>query len=66
VNELLKQLTVVKPTNPLMFSIPGVSNLIGLALTDSFVAIDRHRFPDSHLTKKCMVSKYLSPMRLRR
>jgi len=46
VNELLKQLTVVKPTNPLMFSIPGVSNLIGLALTDSFIDYRRKRIGD--------------------
>ncbi len=46
VNELLKQLTVVKPTNPLMFSIPGVSNLIGLALTDSFIDYRRKRVGD--------------------
>ena len=46
VNELLKQLTVVKPTNPLMFSIPGVSNLVGLALTDSFIDYRRKRIGD--------------------
>lgn len=46
VHELLKQLTVVKPTNPLMFSIPGVSNLVGLALTDSFIDYRRKRIGD--------------------
>jgi len=45
-NELLKQLTVVKPTNPLVFSIPGVSNLMGLALTDSFIDYRRKRIGD--------------------
>ena len=46
VHELLKQLSVLKPTNPLMFSIPGVSNLIGLALTDSFIDYRRKRIGD--------------------
>ena len=46
VHELLKQLTVVKPTNPLMFSIPGVSSLVGLALTDSFIDSRRKRVGD--------------------
>jgi len=46
VHELLKQLTVVKPTNPLMFSIPGVSSLVGLALTDSFIDSRRKRIGD--------------------
>ena len=46
VHELLKQLTVVKPTNPLMFSIPGVSSLVGLALTDSFIDYRRKRIGD--------------------
>ena len=46
VNELLKQLTVVKPSNPLMFSIPGVTNLVGLALADSFIDYRRKRLGD--------------------
>jgi hypothetical protein len=46
VNELLKQLAVVKPTNPLMFSIPGVSNLVGLSLADSFIDYRRKRIGD--------------------
>ncbi len=46
VNELLKQLTVVKPSNPLMFSIPGVTNLVGLALADSFIDYRRKRIGD--------------------
>ena len=46
VNELLKQLAVVKPANPLMFSISGVSNLVGLALADSFIDYRRKRIGD--------------------
>jgi hypothetical protein len=46
VNELLKQLAVVKPTNPLMFTIPGVSNLVGLSLADSFIDYRRKRIGD--------------------
>jgi len=46
VNELLKQLAVVKPSNPLMFTIPGVSNLAGLSLADSFIDYRRKRIGD--------------------
>ena len=46
VNELLKQLAVVKPANPLMFSISGVSNLVGLTLVDSFIDYRRKRIGD--------------------
>lgn len=46
VNELLKQLAVVKPTCPLTFSIPGVTNLQGLAFADSFIDYRRKRIND--------------------
>jgi hypothetical protein len=46
VNELLKQLAVVKPICPLMFSIPGVTNLQGLAFADSFIDYRRKRIND--------------------
>ncbi|HYT16302.1 MAG TPA: hypothetical protein VEL80_07975 [Burkholderiales bacterium] len=46
VNELLKQLTVLKPKSPLMFSIPYVVNLQGLALADSFIDYRRKRIND--------------------
>ena len=46
VNELLKQLTVLKPKSPLMYSIPGVTNLQGLALADSFIDYRRKRIKD--------------------
>jgi len=46
VNELLKQLAVVKPVNPLMFSIPGVANLQSLKFADSFIDYRRRRIGD--------------------
>lgn len=46
VNELLKQLAVVKPTSPLMFSIPGVTNFQGLGFADSFIDYRRKRVGD--------------------
>jgi hypothetical protein len=46
VNELLKQLEVLKPTSPLMFSIPGVANFVGLAVADSFIDYRRKRIGD--------------------
>jgi hypothetical protein len=46
VNDLLKQLEVLKPTSPLMYSIPGVSNFVGLAVADSFIDYRRKRIGD--------------------
>ncbi|MGB7543440.1 MAG: hypothetical protein WBM28_15680 [Burkholderiales bacterium] len=46
VNELLKQLAVLKPASPLMFSISGVTNLQGLAFADSFIDYRRKRIND--------------------
>jgi len=46
VNDLLKQLVVVKPANPLIFSIPGVASLQGLTFADSFIDYRRKRIAD--------------------
>jgi hypothetical protein len=46
VNELLKQLEILKPTSPLMYSIPGVANFVGLAVADSFIDYRRKRIND--------------------
>lgn len=45
-NELLKQLTVVKPTNPLVFTIPGVGELKELKFTETFIDFRKKRLAD--------------------
>ncbi len=46
VSELLKQLVVVKPINPLVFVIPGVGELKELKFTDSFIDYRKKRLND--------------------
>lgn len=46
VNELLKQLAVVEPTNPLVFTIPGIGALKELKFTDSFIDYRKKRMAD--------------------
>ena len=45
-NELLKQLAVLKPVNPTFFSIPGIGDLKDLGFTDSFIDYRRKRMND--------------------
>ena len=45
-NDLLKQLAVLKPENPLVFSIPGVGDLKGLRLAESFIDYRKKRIDD--------------------
>lgn len=46
VHELLKQLAVVKPTSPLVYSIPGVGEFRNLAFSESFIDYRRKRIND--------------------
>jgi hypothetical protein len=46
VNELLKQLAVLKPASPLVFTVPGVGELKGLSFVDSFIDYRRKRIDD--------------------
>lgn len=46
VNDLLKQLAVIKPTNPMVYSIPGVGDLRNLMFSDSFIDYRRKRMND--------------------
>lgn len=46
VNELLKQLAVIKPVNPMIYSIPGIGDLRDLAFADSFIDYRRRRMND--------------------
>ncbi|MFM9968379.1 MAG: hypothetical protein ACKVQK_08280 [Burkholderiales bacterium] len=45
-HDLLKQLAVLKPVNPLNFSIPGVAELKNLAYLDSFIDNRKKRIHD--------------------
>ena len=46
VHELLKQLGVVKPTSPLVYSIPGVADFRNLTFAESFIDYRKKRISD--------------------
>jgi len=46
VHELLKQLAVVKPTSPLVYSIPWVADFRNLVFTESFIDYRKKRIND--------------------
>ena len=46
VHELLKQLGVVKPTSPLVYSIPGVTDFRNLTFAESFIDYRKKRIND--------------------
>ena len=52
VNELLKQLAVLKPVNPLVYSIPGIGDLKDLGFAESFIDYRSKRLGD----RDCMDS----------
>jgi len=52
VNELLKQLAVLKPVNPLVYSIPGIGDLKNLGFAESFIDYRSKRVAD----RDCMDS----------
>ncbi len=52
VNELLKQLAVLKPVNPMIYSIPGIGDLTNLGYAESFIDYRRKRLAD----RDCMDS----------
>jgi hypothetical protein len=45
-NELLKQLSVLKPTSPLAFTVPEVGTLKNMVFTESFIDYRRKRIGD--------------------
>jgi len=45
-NDLLKQLAVLRPTNPLVYSIPGVGDLQNLAFAESFINYRKKKIGD--------------------
>jgi len=46
VHELLKQLGIVKPTSPLVYSIPGVTDFRNLVFSESFIDYRKKRISD--------------------
>jgi hypothetical protein len=46
VHELLKQLGIVKPTSPLVYSIPGVADFKSLVFAESFIDYRKKRISD--------------------
>lgn len=46
VNELLQQLAVIKPVNPLTYSVPGVGEFRDLTFAESFIDLRRKRMND--------------------
>jgi hypothetical protein len=45
-NDLLKQLAVLKPTNPTVYSIPGVGDFQNLGFTESFINYRKKKIGD--------------------
>ncbi len=45
-NDLLKQLAVLRPTNPTVYSIPGVGELQNLAFADAFIDYRKKKIGD--------------------
>ncbi len=45
-NDLLKQLAVLRPTNPMVFSIPGIGDLQNLAFSESFIDYRKKKIGD--------------------
>ncbi len=45
-NELLKQLAVLKPVNPATYSLPGIADLKNLGFSESFIDYRRKRIND--------------------
>ena len=45
-NDLLKQLAVLRPTNPMVYSIPGIGDLQNLAFAESFIDYRKKKISD--------------------
>lgn len=45
-NDLLKQLAVLRPTNPMVYSIPGIGDLQNLAFAESFIDYRKKKIAD--------------------
>src|SRR5215831_1841045 len=49
VHELLKQLGIVKPTSPLVYSIPGVTDFRNLTFAESFIDYRKKKISDKDM-----------------
>lgn len=58
-HELLKQLAVLKPVNPLNYSIPGVTELKNLQYLDSFIDNRKKRFDELNMEVIDYISFYV-------
>jgi hypothetical protein len=61
-NDLLKQLAVIKPTNPMAYSIPGIADFQNLAFVESFCDYRKKKIADKdHYDTITMFIKWASP-----
>ena len=64
-NELLKQLAVLRPTNPTAFSIPGIGDFRDLAFAESFIDYRKKKIYDKdHYDVITFFIKWASPANL--
>jgi len=64
-NDLLKQLAVLRPTNPMPYSIPGVGDLQNLGYAESFINYRKKKIGDKdHYDYITMFIKWASPENL--
>ncbi|TSA10790.1 MAG: hypothetical protein D4R74_14100 [Betaproteobacteria bacterium] len=64
-NDLLKQLAVLRPTNPTAYSIPGVGDFQNLGFTESFINYRKKKIGDKdHFDFITMFIKWSSPANL--
>ena len=64
-NDLLKQLAVLRPTNPTVYSIPGVGDFLNLGFTESFINYRKKKIGDKdYYDYVTMFIKWASPANL--
>jgi hypothetical protein len=64
-NDLLKQLAVIKPTNPMAYSIPGIADFQNLAFAEAFCDYRKKKIADKdHYDTITMFIKWASPVSL--
>ena len=64
-NELLKQLAVLRPTNPMVYSIPGIGDFQNLAFAESFIDYRKKKVVDKdHYDVITFFVKWASPASL--
>ncbi|MGP1679694.1 MAG: hypothetical protein ACTS6J_21390 [Burkholderiales bacterium] len=64
-NDLLKQLAVLRPSNPTVYSIPGVGDLQNLGFSDSFIDYRKKKIGDrDYYDNITLFIKWASPVSL--